>query len=71
MKSENQNRSDLEYDLALRGEGARARISARGLNDANMRWLAIGTFVVLSGFGFNQWASGIIRIIQAITDNAG
>ena len=71
MKSENQYGSDLEYDLALRGEGARARISARGLNDANMRWLAIGTFVVLSGIGFNQWASGIIRIIQAITDNTG
>ena len=36
-----------------------------------MRWLAIGAFVVLSGIGFNQWASGIVRIIQAIADNTG
>ena len=71
MKSENQDRSNVETDFEFRPEGASARIAARGLNDANMRWLAIGAFVVLSGIGFNQWASGIIRIIQAITDTAG
>lgn len=57
--------------MGVNSEGASGGISASGLNDANMRWLAIGAFVVLSGIGFNQWASGIIRIIQAITDNAG
>ena len=57
--------------LDMTREGASGGIVARGLNDANMRWLAIGAFVVLSGIGFNQWASGIIRIIQAIADNTG
>ena len=71
MKSQNQDRGVVVSSFEFRPEGASANIAARGLNDANMRWLAIGAFVVLSGIGFNQWASGIIRIIQAITDNAG
>ena len=57
--------------MNVSSEGASGGIVARGLNQSNMRWLAIGAFVVLSGFGFNQWASGIVRIIQAITDTAG
>lgn len=57
--------------MNVSSEGASGGIVARGLNQSNMRWFAIGAFVVLSGIGFNQWASGIIRIIQAITDNAG
>ncbi len=54
--------------LRMNSEGASGGIVARGLNQSNMRWFAIGAFVVLSGIGFNQWASGIIRIIQAIAD---
>ena len=68
--SENRNRSDVETDFSVQSGGASGRIVARGLNDSNMRWLAIGAFVVLSGIGFNQWASGIIRIIQAVSDFA-
>ena len=66
--STNGTRGEVDARLDMNSEGASGGISARGLNDANMRWLAIGAFVVLSGIGFNQWASGIIRIIQAITD---
>ena len=69
--STNDTRGAVDARMDVNREGASGGISARGLNDANMRWLAIGAFVVLSGIGFNQWASGIIRIIQAITDNAG
>ena len=69
--SMNGTRGEVDARMGVNREGASGGISARGLNDANMRWLAIGAFVVLSGIGFNQWASGIIRIIQAITDNAG
>ena len=54
--------------MNVSSEGASGGIVARGLNQSNMRWFAIGAFVVLSGIGFNQWASGIIRIIQAIAD---
>lgn len=66
--SANGRRGEFDVHLDMNREGASGGISARGLNDANMRWLAIGAFVVLSGIGFNQWASGIIRIIQAIAD---
>ena len=69
--STNGTRGAVDVRLRMNSEGASGGIAARGLNDANMRWLAIGAFVVLSGIGFNQWASGIIRIIQAITDTAG
>ena len=67
-----ENDAGQEFGARLRfdAEGASGSIVARGLNDSNMRWLAIGAFVVLSGIGFNQWASGIIRIIQAVSDFA-
>lgn len=68
--SENQTRGQVAAGFNVQPEGASGRIVARGLNDSNMRWLAIGAFVVLSGIGFNQWASGIIRIIQAVSDFA-
>lgn len=61
-------RGEFTGVLDLTSEGASGSIVARGLNDSNMRWLAIGAFVVLSGIGFNQWASGIIRIIQAVVE---
>ena len=67
----NDNRGDFAGVFDLTTEGASGSIVARGLNDSNMRWLAVGAFVVLSGIGFNQWASGIIRIIQAVADLQG
>lgn len=48
-----------------RGDGASGSFLARGLSDANARWVSIGAFIVLTGFGFNQWVNGIVRIIEA------
>lgn len=68
---EDRTKGDVGMGFNFQPEGASGSIVARGLNDTNMRWLAIGAFVVLSGIGFNQWASGIIRIIQAVADLQG
>ena len=49
-----------------RGDGASGSFLARGLSDANTRWVAIGAFIVLTGFGFNQWVNGIVKIIETL-----
>ena len=61
-----EQRGDFQVAVDFHGEGASGNVIARGLNDSNMRWFAIGAFIVLSGFGFNQWVSGIVRIIEAV-----
>ena len=59
-------RGDFEATVDLHGGGASGNIIARGLNDSNMRWFAIGAFIVLTGFGFNQWVNGIVKIIETL-----
>ena len=58
-------RGVFEANVDLHGGCATGNIIARGLNDSNVRWFAIGAFIVLTGFGFNQWVNGIVRIIEA------